>query len=304
MDRMSTRVAGLTGATLADTPSLCHECIWWQTEWGGLLDKRRWIEKAEKEWGSWRTVYYDEDGRVLGSMQFGPARLFPRAAEVARGTALGRRRARDLRVSRRPLQPLGDAVLFLTAIGEARDRGARALETFAYRYPEGESMTERFHVHKAVFPRDFLSDLGFVTVRAAGEPAALRRRRQRPRRLRLAVPGRAGARPGEVPGTPAKRGAEDPEARVGVIAARRGARRAVPPRAYVSAVGGRAEDERWLRLRTAVYETIALLRLALLSHQDLDETRRAMTTRLLEGRISALAADLEDPAGPRRLPRR
>jgi hypothetical protein len=62
-------------------------------------------------------------------------------------------------------------------------------------------------------------------------------------------------------------------------------------RAYVSAVGGRAEDERWLRLRTTVYETIALLRLALLSHQDLDETRREMTTRLLEERISALAGD-------------
>jgi hypothetical protein len=58
--------------------------------------------------------------------------------------------------------------LFLTAIGEARDRGAGALEAFAYRYPEGQSMTERFHVHKTVFPRDFLSDFGFVTVRIAG----------------------------------------------------------------------------------------------------------------------------------------
>ena len=29
-------------------------------------------------------------------------------------------------------------------------------------------MTERFHVHKTVFPRDFLADLGFLTVRAAG----------------------------------------------------------------------------------------------------------------------------------------
>jgi aminoglycoside phosphotransferase (APT) family kinase protein len=62
-------------------------------------------------------------------------------------------------------------------------------------------------------------------------------------------------------------------------------------RAYVSAVGGRAEDERWLRLRTTVYETIALLRLALRSHQDLDANRLAMTAGLLEERISALAAD-------------
>jgi hypothetical protein len=165
---MAAHVAGLTGATLETVPSVCHECVWWQTEWGGTLDKRRWIEKAEKEWGAWGAVYYDEGGRVLGSMQFGPARLFPRAAELPAGP------------------PSDDAVLvtcaylvdlsspwvmqslFLTAIGEARDRGAGALETFAYRYPEGGSLTERFHVHKTVFPRDFLSDLGFLTVRAAG----------------------------------------------------------------------------------------------------------------------------------------
>jgi hypothetical protein len=58
--------------------------------------------------------------------------------------------------------------LFLAAIGEARDKGARALETFAYRYPEGESMTERFLVHRTIFPRNFLADFGFLTVRAAG----------------------------------------------------------------------------------------------------------------------------------------
>ena len=58
--------------------------------------------------------------------------------------------------------------LFLAAIGDAKDKGARALETFAYRYPEGESNYERFIVHKTIFPRDFLSDFGFVTVRTLG----------------------------------------------------------------------------------------------------------------------------------------
>jgi hypothetical protein len=165
---MAARVSGLTGATLETAPTVCHECIWWQSEWDQSLDKRRWIEKAETEWGSWGTLYQDENGRLLGSMQFGPARLFPRAWELPAGP------------------PSEDAVLitcaylvdlsspwvmqslFLTAIGEARDRGAGAVETFAYRYPEGESMVERFHVHKTVFPRDFLSDFGFRTVRIAG----------------------------------------------------------------------------------------------------------------------------------------
>jgi len=58
--------------------------------------------------------------------------------------------------------------LFLAAIGDARDRGAKALETFAYGYREGESMYERFLVHRTVFPRDFLADFGFRTIRSAG----------------------------------------------------------------------------------------------------------------------------------------
>ena len=59
--------------------------------------------------------------------------------------------------------------LFLAAIGEAKDRGAAALEAFAYRYREGETDYERFLVHRTVFPRDFLSDFGFRTVRASGQ---------------------------------------------------------------------------------------------------------------------------------------
>jgi Phosphotransferase enzyme family len=58
--------------------------------------------------------------------------------------------------------------------------------------------------------------------------------------------------------------------------------------AYVSASGDHLEDERRLRLRTTVYESIALLRLALRSQHDLDEPRREMTSALLEKRISAL----------------
>jgi aminoglycoside phosphotransferase (APT) family kinase protein len=60
-------------------------------------------------------------------------------------------------------------------------------------------------------------------------------------------------------------------------------------RAYISVAGDHMEDERRLRARTAVYEAVALLRLALLSQQDLDETRLEITTTLLEQRMSAIA---------------
>jgi hypothetical protein len=171
---MTARVTGLTGATLVTAPTVCHGCVWWQSERDGVANKRRWIETAEEEWGAWGTIYYDDDGRVLGSMQYGPASLFPRARELPAGP------------------PSDEAVLitcaylvdvekqwvmqslFLAAIGDSRDQRAGALETFAYRYPGDEPLRERFQVHKTIFPRDFLADFGFRTVRTAGRVELVR----------------------------------------------------------------------------------------------------------------------------------
>ena len=61
---MSARLAGMTGATLETAPAVCHGCVWWQSRNGREADKRRWIEKAEKEWGVWGQLYYDDDGRA------------------------------------------------------------------------------------------------------------------------------------------------------------------------------------------------------------------------------------------------
>jgi hypothetical protein len=162
------RLKGLTGATLPSVPTVCHDCVWWQSRPGRRTSKSRWIERAEDEWGAWGTVYVDDDGRVLGSMQYGPSELFPRAEDLPAGP------------------PSDDAVLvtcaylvegsaqwvmqslFLSAIADVKERGGKALEAFAYRYPEGESAEERFLVHRTVFPGDFLADFGFHTVRRAG----------------------------------------------------------------------------------------------------------------------------------------
>jgi hypothetical protein len=167
---VSTRLAGLTGITLEHAPTVCHECVWWQSRTAGRsVDKRRWIDKAETEFGAWGTVYYDDDGRrILGSMQYGPARLFPRAGELPAGPASDDAVLVTCAYLVDRSSPWVLQSLFLAAIGEAKDKGAAALETFAYRYPEGESDYERFLVHRTVFPRDFLSDFGFQTVRASG----------------------------------------------------------------------------------------------------------------------------------------
>ncbi len=165
---MAQRVFGLTGATLERAPAVCQTCVWWQSREGRTADKARWTERVEDDWGAWGALYRDDDGRLLGSIQYGPSHLFPRAAELPAGppgedavlvTCLYLNARAALWV---------EQSLFLAAIGEARDKGAKALEAFSYRYPEGESAYERFLVHRTVFPRDFLADFGFQTVRTQG----------------------------------------------------------------------------------------------------------------------------------------
>ena len=161
-------VTGLTGATLPSAPTVCHECVFWQSRAGKSLDKSRWIEKAETDWGSWGAVYRDADGRLLGSMQYGPAPLFPRADELPAGPPSEDAALVTCAYLMDETSPWVMQSLFLTAIGDSRDRGAKALEAFAYRYPEGESSYERFRVHRTVFPVDFLADFGFRSLRRSG----------------------------------------------------------------------------------------------------------------------------------------
>ena len=165
---MAPRLENLTGLTLETAPSVCHDCVWWQARGSRNVDKGRWIERVESGWGSWGTIYRDDDGRMLGTMQYGPADAFPRAATLPAGPPS------DDAMLVTCAYLASDAAqwvlqsLFLAAIGEARERKVGALEAFAYRYAEGESAYERFRVHRTVFPRDFLADFGFHTVRAAG----------------------------------------------------------------------------------------------------------------------------------------
>src|SRR3954453_19710518 len=164
---MAIRLVSLTGATLETAPSVCHECVWWQSR-ARPTNKQRWIERVEETWGAWGTIYYDHDGQTLGSMQYGPAQAFPRAAELPAGPPSEDAALVTCAYVVDRSSPWVLQSLFLAAIGDARDKGAKALEAFAYRYPEGESAYERFQVHRTVFPSDFLADFGFQTVRAEG----------------------------------------------------------------------------------------------------------------------------------------
>jgi hypothetical protein len=171
---MADRVSALREVSLHAAPSVCQTCVWWQSRGGRTASKERWTERAEEDWGAWGALYRDDDGRLLGSIQYGPAHLFPRAAELPAGPPSEDAVLVTCAYLVASTMPWVEQSLFLAVIGEARDKGARALEAFAYRYPEGESIYERFLVHRTVFPRDFLADFGFRSVRTQGRVELVR----------------------------------------------------------------------------------------------------------------------------------
>lgn len=163
-----TRVVGLTRGTVETAPSVCQDCVWWQSRGNKTASKARWMERAEDDFGEWGTLYVDDDGRLLGSMQYGPSQLFPRAADLPAGPPSDDAVLVTCAYLFRDSATWVGKSLLLAAIGEARDRGAGAIEAFAYRYRPGETTAERYLVHRTVFPRDFLDEFGFLTLRAKG----------------------------------------------------------------------------------------------------------------------------------------
>jgi hypothetical protein len=157
-----------------DAPAVCAGCVFWQSRGQRQAAKGRWAERIEEDWGPWGMLYHGDGDRLLGFMQYGPAGHFPRAWELPGGppsddaVLVTCAYLVDLRA------PWVLQSLFLSVIGEARDRGVKALETFGYRYPEGEDPYERFLVHRTIFPSDFLADFGFYAVRWEGDVALAR----------------------------------------------------------------------------------------------------------------------------------
>jgi hypothetical protein len=165
---MSSHLWPLTAATLSGAPQVCHECVFWQSQSSREVSKPRWAERVEDEWGAWGTLYAGDADRLLGFVQYGPSAFFPRADELPAGPPSPDAALITCAYLVDPTSPWVMQSLFLSVIGEVRDRKVRALEAFGYRYPEGTGSGERFLVHRTIFPSDFLADFGFYAVRAEG----------------------------------------------------------------------------------------------------------------------------------------
>jgi hypothetical protein len=160
--------------SIGDAPRVCVGCVFWQSRGHRAAAKERWAERIEDEWGAWGTLYRGDGDRLLGFIQYGPAGYFPRASELPAGPPGDDSVLITCAYLVDPRAPWILQSLFLAVIGEARDRGVKAIETFGYRYGEGESAYERFLVHKTIFPADFLADFGFSPVRWEGDVALAR----------------------------------------------------------------------------------------------------------------------------------
>jgi hypothetical protein len=168
------RVAHLTGATISDAPQCCVGCTWWQQRVGGRApDKRRWMEEVQEQFGPWGKLYLD-GGRLIAFLQYGPSAAFDRARDLPAGPPS----ADAVLITCSFLVEVGSPwalqSLVLACIGEVRDGGHDAIEAFAYRYEEGEEFGARFLRHRTVFPRDFLADFGFRTLRSSGRIELMR----------------------------------------------------------------------------------------------------------------------------------
>jgi len=168
------RLQPVTGASIGEAPPPCVDCVFWQTRPGRTTDKQRWAHRVEDDWGAWGTLYVAEDERLLGFVQFGPSDFFQRARTLPAGPPSPDSVLVTCAYLIDASTPWVMQSLFLSVIGEARDRGVKAIETFGYRYPEGESAYERFFVHRTIFPSDFLADFGFTPIRWSGQVALAR----------------------------------------------------------------------------------------------------------------------------------
>jgi GNAT superfamily N-acetyltransferase len=184
---MSRRLVNVTLDNLADLPSPCRDCVYWELDpvagerardcGDGSLEKEAWVSDTLLEWGSCGQLVY-VDGVAAGFALYAPPAYVPRAIAF-------------------PTSPVsGDAVLLMTARllpefrggglgrmllqGVARDltrRGIKAIEAFgrvagAEPSPRaGATVAPRpfrdsdMADYSCVLPADYLRAVGFKTVR-------------------------------------------------------------------------------------------------------------------------------------------
>jgi GNAT superfamily N-acetyltransferase len=164
---VSRRVVGVTLDNLEHLPKHCRGCVYWELaphlkeqaeEFGTTeLEKEAWVSSVLLEWGSCGRVVYS-DTLPVGFVLYAPPSAVPRASAF-------------------PTSPISADAVVLTGfhiIPEFREgglgrmlvqavakdltrRGVKAIEAFGAARPDEE--------HSCVVPAEFLTSVGFKTVR-------------------------------------------------------------------------------------------------------------------------------------------
>lgn len=170
---MSRRIVGVTLDNLEDLPKNCRRCVYWEVaphlkaqaeEFGATeVEKEAWVSGVLLEWGSCGRIIYS-DNLPVGFVLYAPPNAAPRSSAF-------------------PTSPPSPDAVLLTAfhvlpefrgggIGRtlvqavAKDltrRGVKAIEAFGDAQPVED--TGNPAEHTCVVPADFLTSVGFKTVR-------------------------------------------------------------------------------------------------------------------------------------------
>lgn len=170
---MSRRVVGVTLDNLELLPKQCRRCVYWELaphlreqaeEFGQTeVEKEAWVSSVLLEWGSCGRIIYS-DTLPVGFVMYAPPKAVPRAnafptsppsADAVlltnvfvlpefRGGGLGR-------------------MLVQAAAKDLTRRGVRAIESFGDAKPDDAEADTGSHT--CVVPADFLTAVGFKTVR-------------------------------------------------------------------------------------------------------------------------------------------
>lgn len=174
---MSRRVAPLTLVELADLPTACRGCVFWELDpaagrqavesGSGELEKEAWLSDTLLEWGPCGHLVH-VDGQPAGFLMYAPPAYVPRAGAFATSPASA---DAVLLMTARVLAGYEGAglgrVLLQTAARDLVQRGVRAIEAFGRtnaadspHAPGGPAATS------CLLPAGWLGAVGFETVRA------------------------------------------------------------------------------------------------------------------------------------------
>jgi len=149
--------------------------VFWQTLRGRSDESERdqWAHRTEREFGPWGRMLAGENG-VLGILQYGPSRTFPRARVLPAGPP-GRDAALITCAYVSGSDPSGSIErLVLEALADIKGRGMSAIEAFAMRYPDEVPSEERASLNHTLFDLGMLERLGFQPVRVHGQVSLMR----------------------------------------------------------------------------------------------------------------------------------